>query len=70
MTQNARRKTISSSGNIIDTPYGPGRWHSPRVYTCGHDDCPNPATVVKGAGAHGTDAPENVTKTHNCCGTH
>lgn len=68
MNQNDRRKTINSKGEIVEAPYGLGRWHSPRTYGCAHTDCANPATVLKTANAHtDTDTPANA---HNCCGTH
>lgn len=53
------QKTIDSGGNIVDKPYGPSRWASPKRYACGHEDCPNPALVTSTIGG-----------AHNCCTTH
>lgn len=68
MTNEQRRLTINSKGEIVPKPYGPSRWASPRVRPCAHPDCPNPASVLKAADAHTGDA--TVTKAHNCCGGH
>ena len=61
MTSNeaGRPRTIDAKGNIVPKPYGKGRWHSPRVFKCHHDNCETPAAILSGAG-----------KAHNCCGTH
>lgn len=74
MTQNNRPKTINSRGEVIDRPVGVSRWSSPRTYACAHQDCPNPATVLKAAAAHTTPTdpgqPVNPVNAHNCCGHH
>lgn len=65
-THETRHRTIASNGQIITAPYGVSRWANPKTYTCAHEGCPNPATVLRTADAH----PTEVAKTHNCCGTH
>jgi hypothetical protein len=63
MTQ-PRQQTINSRGEIVSKPYGSSRWATPKKYPCAHKDCTVPATVLRTASAH----PEQVDKTHNCCG--
>jgi hypothetical protein len=51
--------TIDHSGNIVPKPYGAGRWHSPRLYNCVHDECENTAVITA-----------RKPTAHNCCGNH
>lgn len=73
MTENTRRperrRTINSKGEIVDAPYGPSRWASPKKYACAHGECAHPAATLKPAGAHPEDD-ETSAKAHNCCGAH
>lgn len=62
-----RAKTIAANGEIIDKPYGYGRWHSPRRYGCAHDGCPNPASTLVRADVHDVNG---AAKAHNCCDSH
>ena len=64
----ARVKTIAANGEVIDKPYGPGRWHSPRRYGCAHEGCTGAAEITARSGDHEV-APDS-TRAHNCCGTH
>jgi hypothetical protein len=84
MTQNKRRLTITSRGEVTTAPYGVSRWSNPKTYTCAHPRCPRPASILKPANAHATqEAPEGATdeggvgegvgavaRAHNCCGAH
>ncbi len=70
MNRSPRARTINSKGEIVEKPYGAGRWASPRTYSCAHDDCPLPAAVLKAAGSHPAQDDAAVAKAHNCCGRH
>ena len=56
---NVPHKTIDHNGNIVDKPYGLGRWARVRVYTCTHTDCTNSAVTLR-----------TSPTAHNCCGIH
>ena len=51
--------TIDINGNVVPRRYGASRWSTPKVYSCAHNECTIPATVLKA---------EN--SAHNCCNNH
>ncbi|KQP63165.1 hypothetical protein [Nocardioides sp. Leaf285] len=66
-----REKTIAANGAIIDKPYGPSRWASPRRTPCPHPQCSKAARILARADSHPIDGPDGPTrKAHNCCGQH
>lgn len=68
MTNPDPQRPIVAPPPLNDGPrYGRDRFHSPRRYTCAHDECPGVATTLARADAHEVNG---QTRTHNCCGDH